>query len=492
MSRIRADGTLAAWGWNVYGQCNVPAGNSYIRVAVGGSFSLALCADGTLVAWGSNNDGRCNVPAGNNFVAIAAGGYYSLALRADGSLVAWGYNFSGQCNVPAGNNFVAITCGWLHGMAIRTDGSLAAWGYNFNGQCNVPAGNNYVAIAAGQDHGLAMRSDGTLTAWGGNYDGQITGPDGFVARQLASLYIFTVVPSGYGEVAVGVPAGVAQGASLNPNAASNVLHTQVEWGGLKVTIAPTKAVTAGAQWRRVGTTIWLNSGASELTVAPGSTTVEFKSGVAGWVAPANQSMTVVKGQTATATGTYVRPSATLSSTAPNPTSTSPIPVTLTFSAAVTGFGLDELTLTNAIATGLAGSGTSYTFNLVPSQPGTVSVGLAGSTPLTRTYAGPASVIWVNFGWRAAEIGSQAQPFNTLTEGVAAVLAGGTIKLVGPNTSGEKLRITKAMRLEAVTGAVRIGVNGVAIPSSPPPSLAKANLATAPLNVPVELSLFQAD
>ena len=75
--------------------------------------SLGLKADGSIVAWGYNAYGQCNVPAPNSgFVAIAAGGSHSLGLKADGSIVAWGYNCYGQCNVPAPNSgFVAIAAG---------------------------------------------------------------------------------------------------------------------------------------------------------------------------------------------------------------------------------------------------------------------------------------------------------------------------------------------------------------------------------------------
>ena len=657
---LRLDGSLAAWGDNSYGECNVPAGNNYVAIAAGATHclalradgsittwgnthspgsvlwnvpagnnfvaigagvyhSVALRADGTLVAWGFNTNGQCTVPTGNNFTAIAAGPKYNLALCADGSLAAWGYQFDGQLNVPAGNDFTAIAAGQMHCLALRADGSLVTWGDTDWGELDVPAGNDFVAIAAGNLHSLALHADGTLTAWGENENDICIVPEGLDALPPITISSFTMTPSGIGQVAVAIPAGVAQGENSRPNAASNKLTrsyygvgslqvnitpaeavaagakwrrvgttpwlssgatetglvatqweieykdvadwtrpanqtpvlvngqtTQVsgvylrhtgtlrvtltpagaiavgaawsidgganwqasgaslslptgsytvkyksitDWlapadsaptiqkdqetavsgtylptGNLQVTITPAKAITAGAQWRRVGTTPWLASGASE-TLAVGLFMVEFKT-VTGWVAPSSRGVTIAQGQTATSTGAYTRPSVTLSSTAPNPTSTSPIPVTATFSSALTDFDAGELILTNATATDFAGSGTSYTFKLIPKLPGQVSVSIAGSTPLIRNYTGLATEVWVNFAWRGSEIGSPAQPYNTLTEGVAAILAGCPIKLVGPNVSGEKLRITKAMRLEAVTGAVRIGVNGVAIPAPP--------------------------
>ncbi|MCL5270828.1 MAG: SBBP repeat-containing protein, partial [bacterium] len=53
---------------------------------------------------------------------------------------------------------------------------------------------------------------------------------------------------------------------------------------VRVTIEPPAAVAAGAKWRRVGTTDWLASGATETGVSASDGFVEFKL-VAGWDAP---------------------------------------------------------------------------------------------------------------------------------------------------------------------------------------------------------------
>jgi hypothetical protein len=46
--------------------------------------AIQMFGKGTVVAWGWNNYGQCNVPAGlSNVVAVAAGGYHSLALKVD-------------------------------------------------------------------------------------------------------------------------------------------------------------------------------------------------------------------------------------------------------------------------------------------------------------------------------------------------------------------------------------------------------------------------
>jgi alpha-tubulin suppressor-like RCC1 family protein len=76
-------------------------------VAAGVWHSLALLANGTVAAWGLNDYGQCTIPAALQVpgaaVAIAAGGWHSLALKADGTSVAWGRNDFGQCNVPNRN-----------------------------------------------------------------------------------------------------------------------------------------------------------------------------------------------------------------------------------------------------------------------------------------------------------------------------------------------------------------------------------------------------
>ena len=184
------DQPLAGWGDNTFGQVNIPAG-TFMAVAAGAVYSLAIRSDGTLVGWGSGSFGQINVPAGV-FTAVAAGLAHSLAIRSNGTLVGWGLNNDGQINVPAGR-FTAVAAGGSarlgieahHSLAIRSDGTLAGWGSNGLGQIDVPAGT-FTAIAASGPHSLAIRSDGILFGWGLNNAGQINVPAG----------TFTVVAAG--------------------------------------------------------------------------------------------------------------------------------------------------------------------------------------------------------------------------------------------------------------------------------------------------------
>jgi hypothetical protein len=179
---VKADGTVAAWGNNTYGQCTVPSGlGGVVAVAAGAFHNLALQGDGTVVAWGDNDDGQRTVPSGlGGVVAVAGGAYSSMVLKGDGTVVAWGRNDFGQCNVPAGlGGVVAVDAAHDHSLALRGDGTVVAWGRNNYGQCNVPAGlSGVVAVAAGGYHNLALKADGALVAWGYNDYGQCNVPAG--------------------------------------------------------------------------------------------------------------------------------------------------------------------------------------------------------------------------------------------------------------------------------------------------------------------------
>jgi alpha-tubulin suppressor-like RCC1 family protein len=53
----------------------------------------AFGVGGQVFAWGRNVEGQCNVPAGlNDAVAVACGRFFSMALRSDGTIVTWGYD----------------------------------------------------------------------------------------------------------------------------------------------------------------------------------------------------------------------------------------------------------------------------------------------------------------------------------------------------------------------------------------------------------------
>lgn len=73
----------------------------------------------------------------------------------------------------------------------------------------------------------------------------------------------------------------------------------------------------------------------------------------------------------------------------------------------------------------------------------------------HTRGVPPGVVWVDFDYLGPEDGSETQPFNLLAEGVAAVLAGGSINLKAAS-SEETITVSKAMTITAVGGTVRVG------------------------------------
>ncbi|MCH2137282.1 MAG: hypothetical protein MK101_12020, partial [Phycisphaerales bacterium] len=189
---LRADGTAIAWGDNPTGQCNVPAGETFVEVAAGGNHNIGLRADGTAIAWGYNLSGICDIPAGETFVQVAAGGYHTIGLRADGTAIAWGYNFYGPCNVPVGETFVQVAAGNSHTIGLRADGTAIAWGLNSSGQCDIPSGEIFVEVATGGYHSIGLRADGTAIAWGSNAFGQCDIPAVETFAQIAAGHYHTI------------------------------------------------------------------------------------------------------------------------------------------------------------------------------------------------------------------------------------------------------------------------------------------------------------
>jgi alpha-tubulin suppressor-like RCC1 family protein len=118
---LKSDGTLLAWGGDSEGQLGdstalvqqstpvaVQGSSEITGIASGLYHNVALKADGTLLAWGNNlfkqlgNGSNVAQPipvlvsSASGIVAISAGTRHSVALKADGTLLAWGWNAVGQ------------------------------------------------------------------------------------------------------------------------------------------------------------------------------------------------------------------------------------------------------------------------------------------------------------------------------------------------------------------------------------------------------------
>lgn len=219
---IKTDGSLWLWGSSNRGQLGYPTDNAaelsplridmntnWKTIASGNGHNLALKTDGTLWAWGANVFGQIGngsfedrftpIQIGQGFTwkHIAAGLDFSLAIRSDGTLWVWGANYFGQLgdgtnehrNTPvqigSSADWKYVEAGYYHVAAVRTDGTLWTWGYNSQGQLGDGTTNDYnIPIQVGSDttwiqtnagfaHTIALKNNGELWAWGSALFGQL-------------------------------------------------------------------------------------------------------------------------------------------------------------------------------------------------------------------------------------------------------------------------------------------------------------------------------
>ena len=234
---IKSDGTLWAWGRNIYGELGegtttsslVPiqestAATDWSSVSAGWSHTVALKSDGTLWAWGLNSNGQLgngttinsSVPiqedtSANDWSSVSAGYSHTTALKSNGTLWAWGDNDRGQLGdgttteslVPvqedtAATDWGSVSAGTDYTVALKSDGTFWAWGDNSYGQLGdgttidslVPvqedtSANDWSSVSTGYSHTTALKSDGTLWAWGDNGRGQLG--DGTTTESLVPV-----------------------------------------------------------------------------------------------------------------------------------------------------------------------------------------------------------------------------------------------------------------------------------------------------------------
>lgn len=182
MSAIKNNGTLWTWGFNDSGQLgnasnassNIPIQtatamglNQWKSVSASRSYTLAIRGDGTLWAWGdnvyeqladgttTNKNAPIQVGTDSNWDKIAAGYFHRLATKTDGTLWAWGHNTSGELGdgttvnkifpvqIGIDNNWTNVTtANYGTSAAIKSDGSLWVWGANGFGQLGDGTHNN--------------------------------------------------------------------------------------------------------------------------------------------------------------------------------------------------------------------------------------------------------------------------------------------------------------------------------------------------------------
>ena len=126
---MRSDGTIVAWGYNLYGQLG----------------------DGTT----TDRSSPVTISGLGAVSKISGGTFHGLALRTNGTVAAWGYNVYGQLgNGTTTDSLTPVTVSGLSGVvkldasryssnAITSTGDLYTWGYNSFGNLGDNSTNNY-------------------------------------------------------------------------------------------------------------------------------------------------------------------------------------------------------------------------------------------------------------------------------------------------------------------------------------------------------------
>ncbi|ABQ25365.1 Ig-like domain-containing protein [Geotalea uraniireducens] len=214
-----------------------------------------------------------------------------------------------------------------------------------------------------------------------------------------ATYTFNVTPTANGPVTVDIAAGAALDAAGNGNSAAvqfsrnydnttptvtigSMAADPTNVSPIPVTVTFSEAVTGFAAEDIVvgnGTAgAFAGSGATyTFNVTPtatGPVTVDIASGAAQDAAGNGNSAASQLSRNYDNTV----PTVTIGSTAANPTNVSPITVTVTFSEAVTGFAAGDITVGNGTVTSgsFTGSGATYTFSVIPTANGAMTVAIA--------------------------------------------------------------------------------------------------------------------
>ena len=171
---VRVDGSVNCWGHDEYGQAS-PPGGEFESISAGRDHTCGVTTDGSVACWGNDDYGQAS-PSGGEFISVSAGNIHTCGVRIDGSVACWGHDEHGQSTAPEGR-FAEVSAGDFYSCGVRVDGSVVCWG---SGHTDVvpPPGGEFISISNGTGHACGLRADGSVACWGNDGDGQATPPEG--------------------------------------------------------------------------------------------------------------------------------------------------------------------------------------------------------------------------------------------------------------------------------------------------------------------------
>ncbi len=261
--------TMPEVAWNDY--------SSYAPYASGGGASTYYAKPSWQVCQGVPNDGKRDLP--------------DVSLNAD----------------PDSTAYLVYTCN--DDSSVCASNSYGLWAYGGT-SCATPAFAGIMALIVQSLGGESQGNANTIfyqlgkTQYAGSSTSTVfnditSGNNGFVG----SGYNNNGKTVDWNLPGYSCATGYDQVTGLGSVDATNFVMAYQAKGALAVTITPSAAASAGAMWNVDGGT-WQASGATVYNLSAGSHTISFEA-VSGWTIPANQTVTIVSGQTLTASGTYV-------------------------------------------------------------------------------------------------------------------------------------------------------------------------------------------
>ena len=162
---VKNSNKLYVWGLNSSNQLGLGLGygisynkpmelflpSPILKIACGGSHTIALSKDNKLFVWGNNGNGELGLGDRNmdytihqlilnNIISIKCGEFHTIALTKQGDVYGWGYNFFYQSESDPENmltpqkislsRIISISCGSLHTIAVTIDNDVYVWGRN--------------------------------------------------------------------------------------------------------------------------------------------------------------------------------------------------------------------------------------------------------------------------------------------------------------------------------------------------------------------------